>query len=155
MQRYLVLCMANLLRSPYIEKKWDRMFRERNMDAQVSSAGVSTYTVSEGRQPVQATKEMLESADRLFVADRRVEEMVELVFGDYRKKTAVLGIPDIYRSRIEDKILEGMTPGQAVGYFNSRIHDPSFRIGTRLFDMVVEGKFEELFFPYNLNKISV
>lgn len=105
-KRYLFVCMANTNRSPTGARVFQEMIEEKGYsvggleekmgsDFYVGSAGtgVETYEILDG---IQYTKEMGDSVDIIFAANRHIVEELDIYFHAPVDRLIDLEIPDVY-----------------------------------------------------------
>jgi predicted protein tyrosine phosphatase len=87
---YLFVCAANRNRSPTAEGVFRALAADAGFDVRVSSAGLSPFS----ERPV--TKELVDSADLIFVMEEYMARELETGYGQDPAKVICLDIPDIY-----------------------------------------------------------
>lgn len=90
MQRYLFICRANYSRSKSAERICKEIARENKLEITSESAGVS---LSAARR---VTREIASRADKIFVMEDYMKEMLTGMYQQSPKKITVLHIDDIY-----------------------------------------------------------
>ena len=109
-RRFLFICHAAMNRSPTAEDVCRQIARANHLDIDASSAGISRGA----ERPV--TKEMADTADKIFVMEPEMEAILKKEFGQESDKIICLDIPDIYATgdailvkTLEDALYEFLT----------------------------------------------
>lgn len=133
---YLVVCLSNVSRSPYIEKWLTERFERDNINSQVKSAGIFTEFFGGTR----INKDLVNWSESILVMEKYMVREISDEYPEARtKKTLVLDIPDHFRASFRDPaFISDFISEDAVKYLQMNRNED---FGRTLMDKILESKY--------------
>ncbi len=142
-KKYLFVCYANISRSKYAEGWFLSRAINSGIKIEVKSAGVNAETFGKG---TQISQQAVDWADYIIVMEEWMIKDIQRCYDADPDKFRNLEIPDVLSSRIQDsQSLDNYSSQELEDYVKRNAkRDNEFRIGTKTFERLLEGKLERI-----------
>jgi len=137
MRKYLFVCKANKLRSPFAARWFDAYCRQHDIEAEVRSAGYEADRYLRSKLQVQLTPNLIDWADRVLAMESYMIDVMDQTYAgrNVRRKAVSLDVQDRFRPFIAERPeADLITPEEALEYASIGVFGP------KVFAKVLEGK---------------